>query len=174
MVILIYVISKIYHLPALIFILLFGLFIGNLDELIRFNFIKKINPEILNTEIQKFRELTAEFTFLIRTLFFILFGFLIDTKDVLNPKTFPWALGIVILVFIIRLILLKLFKIDKNPLVFISPRGLITILLFLSIPSNMKSELVNNSLVIQVIILSAFVMMFGLMLFKNKQTNLKS
>ena len=174
LVILIYVISKIYHLPALIFILLFGLFIGNLDELIRFNFIKKINPEILNTEIQKFRELTAEFTFLIRTLFFILFGFLIDTKDVLNPKTFPWALGIVILVFIIRLILLKMFKIDKNPLVFISPRGLITILLFLSIPSNMKSELVNNSLVIQVIILSAFVMMFGLMLFKNKQTNLKS
>lgn len=47
---------------------------------------------------------------------------------------------------------------------------LITILLFLSIPSNMKSELVNISLVIQVIILSAFVMMFGLMLLKNKQT----
>lgn len=45
---------------------------------------------------------------------------------------------------------------------------LIIILLFLSIPSNMKSELVNISLVIQVIILSAFVMMFGLMLLKNK------
>ena len=174
LVILIYVISKIYHLPALIFILLFGLFIGNLDELVRFDFVKKINPGVLNNEIQKFKELTAEFTFLIRTLFFILFGFLIDTKEVLNSKTFPWAIGMVTLVFIIRFILLKIFKIEKNPLVFISPRGLITILLFLSIPSNMKSELVNNSLVIQIIILSAFIMMFGLMFYKNKGISLKT
>lgn len=173
LVILIYVVSKIYHLPALIFILLFGLFIGNLDELIRFNFIKKINPEVLNKEIQKFRELTAEFTFLIRTLFFILFGFLIETKDVLNTKTLPWALGIVLIVFTIRLTLLRIFKVEKKPLVFISPRGLITILLFLSVPSQMKSELVNNSLVIQVIIMSAFVMMFGLMFFKNEKNNTK-
>ena len=173
LVILIYVVSKIYHLPALIFILLFGLFIGNLDELIRFNFIKKINPEVLNKEIQKFRELTAEFTFLIRTLFFILFGFLIETKDVLNTKTLPWALGIVLIVFTIRLTLLRIFKVEKNPLVFISPRGLITILLFLSVPSQMKSELVNNSLVIQVIIMSAFVMMFGLMFLKNEKNNTK-
>jgi len=33
LVVLIYSVSKIYHLPSLIFILLFGLFIGNLDEL---------------------------------------------------------------------------------------------------------------------------------------------
>ena len=165
LVILIYVVSKIYHLPALIF--------GNLDELIRFNFIKKINPEVLNKEIQKFRELTAEFTFLIRTLFFILFGFLIETKDVLNTKTLPWALGIVLIVFTIRLTLLRIFKVEKKPLVFISPRGLITILLFLSVPSQMKSELVNNSLVIQVIIMSAFVMMFGLMFLKNEKNNTK-
>ena len=39
LVIIIYVVSKMYHLPALLFILLFGLFIGNLDELIHFDFI---------------------------------------------------------------------------------------------------------------------------------------
>jgi hypothetical protein len=33
LIILIYEISKIFHLPALIFILVFGLSIGNLDEL---------------------------------------------------------------------------------------------------------------------------------------------
>jgi len=40
LVILIYTISKVYHLPALIFILLFGLFIGNLDELKHIKFIE--------------------------------------------------------------------------------------------------------------------------------------
>lgn len=37
MIILIYASSKLYHLPGLIFILLFGLFMGNIDELKHFN-----------------------------------------------------------------------------------------------------------------------------------------
>lgn len=63
LVIIIYVVSKMYHLPALLFILLFGLFIGNLDELIHFDFIKKVQPKVLQKEIQKFKEITTEFTF---------------------------------------------------------------------------------------------------------------
>ena len=47
MVVLIYEISKVYHLPALIFILLFGLFLGNLNELNRYKFIEKLQPAIL-------------------------------------------------------------------------------------------------------------------------------
>ncbi len=41
LVLLIYAIAKLYHLPALIFILIFGLFLGNLDELKRFKWINK-------------------------------------------------------------------------------------------------------------------------------------
>jgi potassium/hydrogen antiporter len=44
LVILIYEVSKVYHLPALIFILLFGLFIGNLDELKHIRFIDRLRP----------------------------------------------------------------------------------------------------------------------------------
>ena len=169
LIIMIYIVSKMYHLPALLFILLFGLFIGNLDELIRFQFIKKLQPDNLNTEIQKFKELTTEFTFLIRTLFFILFGYLIKTKELLNTETIIWAVGIVATIICIRFILLKMVRIELNPLLFISPRGLITILLFLSIPVEKASKLVNNSLVLQIIILSSLVMMFGLMISKNRK-----
>lgn len=167
LVILIYEISKIYNLPALVFILLFGIFLGNLDELKHIKFIQRLRPDILNTEVHKFKDLTAEMAFLIRALFFILFGFLIQTAEIINTDTIVWALGITGGIFAIRYLLLKLFKIEVSPLLYIAPRGLITILLFLSIPLKLVSPLVNNSLIIQVIILTALVMMMGL-LFNKK------
>ncbi|WP_432669983.1 sodium:proton antiporter [Flavobacterium sp. SM2513] len=169
LVILIYEISKIYHLPALIFILLFGIFLGNLDELKHIKFIQRLRPEILNNEVHKFKDLTAEMAFLVRALFFLLFGFLIETAEIINTDTILWALGITAGIFLTRFILLKLFKISISPLLYIAPRGLITILLFLSIPLSQVSPLVNNSLILQVIILTALVMMLGLMFNKNKE-----
>lgn len=166
LVILIYSISKVYHLPALLFILIFGLFIGNLDEIKRFKRINKLQPEILNKEVRKFKEITTEITFLIRALFFLLFGFLIETNEILNTNTLVWAIPITLAIFFIRFIFLKILKLQVISLIGIAPRGLITILLFLSIPTSQTLKIVNNSLIIQVIILSTFVMMFGLM--KNK------
>ena len=174
LIIMIYYITKIYHLPALIFILLFGVIVGNLDELKRFKFVEKLQPEILNKEIEKFKELTTEFTFMTRTLFFILFGFLIKTHELLNEKTIFWAAGITLTIFIIRAIMLKVVKLDLDPLLFISPRGLITILLFLSIPDVQSSTWMNNSLVIQIVILTTLFLMFGLMFSRNKKEILET
>lgn len=168
LIILIYSISKIYHLPSLIFILIFGLFIGNLDELKRFKSITKLKPEILTFEVQKFKEITIELTFMIRALFFLLFGFLIETSELLNTDTLIWAIAITSGIFLIRILLLKIFKLATNPLFYIAPRGLITILLFLNIPLNQNLSIANKSLILQVIILTALVMMFGLMRHKNK------
>jgi cell volume regulation protein A len=168
LVILIYEISKIYNLPALVFILLFGIFLGNLDELKHIKFIQRLRPEILNNEVHKFKDLTAEMAFLIRALFFILFGYLIETSEIINTETIVWALGITAGIFLIRYILLKSFKMASSPLLYIAPRGLITILLFLSIPLNLVSPIVNNSLIIQVIILTALVMMMGLLFNKTE------
>lgn len=175
LIILIYFVSKEYHLPALFFILFFGLFLGNLDELKRFSFIEKLRPEILNMEVSKFRELTTEFTFLIRALFFLLFGYLIKTNELLNSKTIIWALFITAAIFIIRGVFLKIVKLPLNPLLFIAPRGLITILLFLSIPETQVADLANKSVIIQVIVLTAFIMMVGFMITKksNKTEILK-
>jgi len=173
MVILIYSIAKIYHLPALIFILLFGLFLGNLKQMNSNWFIQKLQPEILEHEVLKFKELTVEFAFLIRALFFILFGFLINSSELLNIHSISWSVGIVLGIYLLRFIFLKLIKFEVKPLIFIAPRGLITILLFLSIPATQIVPLVNNSLIIQVIILSALIMMFGLMTNKKKVLSAK-
>ncbi len=167
LVILIYEISKIYHLPALIFILMFGLFIGNIDELKRFKWIQKFRPDILNKEVGKFKELTIEATFLIRSLFFLLFGYLIETADILDTSTLKWSLSIVAIIVVFRLIQLKISKLKLIPLLFVSPRGLITILLFLSISKFDRISFVNKSLIIQVIIISALLMMIGLMITKK-------
>lgn len=163
LILLIYAIAKLYHLPALIFILIFGLFLGNLDELKRFKWINRLKPHELNKEVHKFKDLTTEGTFLIRTVFFLLFGYLIETAEILNTDTLVWAIGIVAAALIIRAIQFKLFKIPLLPMLFIAPRGLINILLFLSIVPAQQIPLVNKSLVLQVVLISALVMMIGLM-----------
>lgn len=166
-VVLIYFIAKHYHLPALIFILIFGLFIGNIDELRHYKFIQKFHPINFSKDVHKFREITTELAFLIRALFFILFGFLIESTDVLNANTILSAIAITVAIFIVRFLVLLLFRIPSNPLTFIAPRGLITILLFLSIPLEQQIPFIDKSLITQVIILTAITMMFGLMKYKK-------
>lgn len=170
-VILIYAISKVYHLPGLIFILVFGLFLGNHEELKRFKWIEKFRPEKLDIEVKKFKEITVEATFLIRALFFMLFGFLMEAKEILNPETIPWAAAIVFSIIMVRWLALKISKLTASPLLFIAPRGLITILLFLAILPEQNIPIVNKSLIIQTIILSVFVMMLGLMTVKKNEAH---
>ena len=170
MVILIYIVSKHYHLPSLLFILLFGVFLGNLDELKQNKWIAKLKPDDLNKEVHKFKEIATEAAFVIRTFFFLVFGYLIETAELLNTDTLIWAGVVVAVIFITRAIQLKISGLALFPLVFVAPRGLISILLFLSISQTDKIDMVNNSLIIQVIILTALVMMIGMMgVKKNKE-----
>ena len=168
LIILIYAIAKEYHLPALIFIFILGLFIGNLDKFKRFRFVDKLQPEIMVKEVVKLNDITTEITFSIRSLFFILFGYLINTHELLNAKTFIIATGILIGIIVLRIIGLKIARQNLNSLLYVAPRGLITILLFITIPDTERISMVNNSLVIQVIVLTALFMMVGLMISKRQ------
>ncbi len=164
LIILIYEISKIYHLPSLIFIMMFGLFIGNLDELKGLKWIERFRPEVLNKEVKRFKDLTIEAAFLIRAIFFIFFGFLLETSEILNTDTLVWSVGIVILIYAFRALQLRLSNLSFKTLLYVAPRGLITILLFLSITPEQRIFFVNKSLIIQVIILTTLIMMFSLMI----------
>jgi len=63
----------------------------------------------------------------------------------------------------VRFIFLKFTKLPIIPLLYIAPRGLITILLFLAIAPSQSISFVNKSLIIQVIIITSLVMMIGIM-----------
>ncbi|KAF2518682.1 sodium:proton antiporter [Flavobacterium salilacus subsp. salilacus] len=161
LVILIYEISKEFHLPSLVFILVFGLFLNNLNEIRHISWIQKLKPKVLRREVHKFREITIEATFLVRALFFLLFGYLIELKEVLNADVVLYSAAITAGIYFIRIIALKLARTRLIPLLFIAPRGLITILLFLSIIPENRLPFMNRSLIIQVIIFTSLIMMMG-------------
>lgn len=161
LVVLIYTVAKEFHLPSLILIMIFGLFLGNLDEMKHIRFINRLRPEVLNDEAQRFKKLTGEATFLVRSLFFILFGFLIETSELINTDNILWSGITVALIYFIRFIQLKVSNMRLRHLLFIAPRGLITILLYLSILPADRIPLVNKPVIIQVIVVTSILMMPG-------------
>lgn len=163
LVVLIYAVLKLFHLPGLIFILLFGLFVGHLEKLKGLPVIRKLVAYDPQSEVEMFTVLTTEGAFLIRSLFFLVFGFLLETEELLNQETVFWAMGMTGLFFLVRALQLKLSGIDQRPLLFVAPRGLITILLFLYITPEQSIPIVNRSLIIQVIVFTVLVMTFGMM-----------
>ncbi|MEO6820851.1 MAG: cation:proton antiporter [Ginsengibacter sp.] len=165
--ILIYALSEVFHLPALIFILFFGLFLGNIDELKKIKFFRKIKDNSVK-EINMFRDMVREGTFLMKAFFFILFGYSFQTSEIINPDTLLMSISITASIFLFRWILLYIAKVPVSPLLYIAPRGLITILLFLAIPATETIAGVNKSLIIQVIVFSSLVMMIGMMFSNNK------
>ena len=167
LILMVYAITKAYHLPALLFILFIGLYLGNLELFYKNKWLKRYDIYDLKKEVTKFHDLIVEGAFLIRSLFFIIFGFLIAPSDIVNPNTILIALIIVAVIFIVRYFQLLIFKLPFKPLLFFGPRGLITILLYVSIPSIFSFELINQSLIIQVILLTAMLLMLGLIFFNE-------
>ena len=168
LVVLLYTVLKEYHLPSLIFILLFGLFIGNLHKFRGFKWAAKFIPYDPDKEVELFTVLTIEGTFLIRSLFFFIFGFLLETSELMDIDSGLIAVMMVCLFMIVRIIQLAVSRLPITPLLFVAPRGLITILLFLYITPAESIDIVNKSLIIQVIVLTVLVMTFGMMFSESR------
>lgn len=159
LIMLMYSLAKFYHLPALILILIFGLFLANFQKLERFAWFHVLRPAKLTEEVHKFADITFELTFVVRVAFFLLFGFLLDYRSLVDWHTLGMAGAIVALVHVVRGLHLKLAGLDLFPLLFIAPRGLITVLLVVSIPASLRMEEFNNTLITQVVVMSALFMM---------------
>jgi cell volume regulation protein A len=168
LIVLIYAISKLYHLPSLLFILIFGLFLSNLEEIGKLRWARNLIWEGWEQQVGRFHELGGEVAFLVRSLFFLLFGFTLETTEILDTHMLGWSVTIVAMIYSIRGFQLWLSGFPLNPLLFIAPRGLITILLVFSIPAEQLLPVLNQSLLTQVILLTAGVMMVGMVLQKSQ------
>lgn len=161
-IILVYSLAKLIHLPSLLVVLIFGLAMNN-NHLFQNKWSSKfIDFQSFDNELISFKHITGELTFIIRSFFFIMFGFYTNIIDVLDIDSLAFASIISIVIFILRGIFFKtIIKIPLNPLLFFAPRGLITILLFLSILSELLLPSMNKGLITQVIFLTILMMTFG-------------
>lgn len=163
LVILIYSVSKVLHLPALIFILMFGLILNNFDEFTGWPVHRKLIQENSEAEVRRFKDIVAEFTFLIRSFFFLIFGFSLTADDMLDARSFLWAAAITALLYVLRGFQLKALGIRLDGVFYFAPRGLITILLFISIAPDHRIPFAGEPLIFQVVLLSSLVMLFGIL-----------
>ena len=96
---------------------------------------QRLDIEATEKGLHEFHILTAESTVLVKTFFFLFFGFSIDLTAVTSIGPFLYGLMIFGIMLGLRYayFIVTTFKISPSSLVFISPRGLISILLFLQI-----------------------------------------
>lgn len=158
-----YSVGKLFHLSSLLIILIFGLVLNNQKIFFRGFLRKAINPTKVKRVLVDFHLVTVESAFVVRTFFFVLFGITITLSSLLNGEVALISLAILLALYIIRLILVKLFiQTDIFPQVFLAPRGLITILLFFAIPVEFQNEVFNSGILLYTIIVSCIIMAVAL------------
>lgn len=165
--ILVYAIGKYYHLPALVTIFIFGLFLSNVKSLLPAFMKNKLDLEQTKQGLHEFHLLTAESTFIVRTFFFLFFGFSIVITDFSSVMPFVYGIVIFVAMFVIRYLYLSISRFNFIPstLLYLSPRGLISILLFLQIGKLRFIENYNIPIdeptLLVVILCSLIAMIFG-------------
>lgn len=171
--VLIYSGGKLLHLPSLLIILVFGMMINNWEKIP----VKKIIRIFSQKEVTSTREflhsITAESSFLIRTFFFIFFGFSIDLSFFGSMQVILVGSLMVIALFFVRYFYLHFFFRTKTfPEVFFIPRGLITIVLFYKIPSTMKLKTFNDGILFFIILATGIILSAGMIFYNKKNDDL--
>jgi len=136
--ILLYAVGKSFHLSSLVIILFFGLVLNNNTLFFRGPLKGFSVGDKLKESLHELHVITLETAFVLRTFFFVIFGVTISISSL-----FDWRFGLISLVIVAILILIRYLFLAMIkgkgifPLVWIAPRGLITVLLFFSIPNGM-------------------------------------
>ena len=161
--ILIYALGKMMHLSPLVMILMFGLILKN-HSLFFIGPLKNLMTRMEFKKMEKdFHIISRETAFVLRTFFFIVFGLTIDLLSLVNFEVLVVSLMVFIGIYLVRILLLKVFaKQGTQVLEYVAPRGLITILLFYSIPEDLISNSFQPGVILWVIILTSIYMTFGL------------
>lgn len=169
--ILVYALVKKLHLPSLLLVMFFGLLLNNY-KLIQFDWIQKwLKEDKFDKELEQLKSITGESAFLIRTFFFLLFGFSLDIQSLSDISIWQNALIIILCLFVLRTIILRFVVKDfLYPSLFIAPKGLINVLLFYSIPLDKRIFGFAESSLFAIIIISLLLMMGGTV-FKPRLSN---
>jgi len=167
---LLYAIGKKLHMSSLIIILIFGLVIANMKLFFQGPLKEYLNVEKAKHIYHELHVITAETAFVVRTLFFVIFGITIVLSSLLSLKVTLISILILVSIYAIRYGLLRLFLgKDIFPQLFIAPRGLITVLLFYAIPAEAMVEGFEPGVLLFVIIGTSLIMTWGMI--RDKKQN---
>lgn len=169
--ILVYSIGQSFHLSSLIIVLALGLFLNNAGQ-IRLGWFRKyfIYPT-LGYDIKQLFQLSAESAFIMRTFFFIIFGYTMDVYQLQSWAVIINGGLVLLLIYLVRFMYLKLvLKGGLMPELVIVPRGLISVLLFYNIPASIKIPALGTSLLFVVILGTSIIMSLGLLGTKKQST----
>ena len=166
--ILIYAIGQSYHLSSLVLILSFGLFLNNADAIQHAWFRSIFIYKNLSNDLSQLYQLSAESAFIMRTFFFVIFGFSINIHELNNTLVLINGLILLASIFLIRFAYLRIFRKENSGAeAFIAPRGLISILLYFNLPDAMKIPEVGTSFLFMVVLGSSLIMSIGLLASKR-------
>ena len=164
---LVYAIANIYELSSLLLVLIFGLFLNNNELFIRGRLAKIFKSDLFEQELNQFKNLTAEGAFIVRTFFFLLFGYATSLSSLVDADALIVSALFLVVIFLVRWPLLRLiYPGDWKPLNWIAPRGLITILLYTNIPPALKLTGFREGILTLVVILTAVLMTIGTIRYK--------
>ena len=165
--ILVYAFGKLFHLPALVTIFIFGIFLSNVKSLLP-QFLKNyLDLERTEKELHEFHILTAESTFIVRTFFFLFFGFSIQLSDFNSVQPLFYGVLIIVIMLVLRYVYFTAttFKVTPSTLVYMSPRGLISILLFIQLKEvpyiDLSTSLIDERVLLIIILTSMLIMLIG-------------
>lgn len=165
--ILLYAVGKYLHLPALVTIFIFGLFLGNIATLFPKALARYLDTEKTVKELHEFHVLTGESTFIVRTFFFLFFGFSITLDNFMSPDPYFYGILILIAMLIARYAYFTVseFSFIPSTKVYLSPRGLISILLFFQLQDSgitgLEDQPIDEKVLLIVILFSMLLMMIG-------------
>lgn len=163
-----YAIAKILHLSALLLVMMLGMLLNNMQLVLRYGLQKWFQEGRLKNNLPQFKVLVSEVTFVVRTFFFLLFGYSIVYTDLLHYEAFEYAGGIVAAIFIIRFLYLWSATRSISPVMSLfAPRGLITVLLFISIPEWIQLITINKVVLMLVVLFSSVLLAIGILTSKK-------
>jgi len=169
--------SELLNLYPLIIVLGFGLSLANHEGF--FRLFKNDYPQEKGDQIAKIKEelhlITGETSFVLRTFFFLVFGMTINLSSLVDLNIFLISLGVLFAIYLSRFLVLKpLLKDGIFPELTLAPRGLLTILLFYTIPDSLSVPEFGHGIFLYVILITSLVMTYGLIRDPGKAETLDS
>ena len=130
---LLYALGKAAHLSPLVLILVCGLLLNNTHLLARVPRLNAVMRPGYDNTLREFKSLVGELTFAVKSFFFLMLGYWTDLSAMTDWRAWAVMVACVGFIYPVRHALLRLARQpDASRLVWIAPRGLITVLLFLA------------------------------------------